>query len=142
MVSGNRSSFPKHQLPAAATIWHGLGHMFEVHIISLLVTLLTESMGMLIFSLAAGFECAISRNDILKNVITALVVNVVTHTVFWYTLPLIKLDHVIRLYGYETLIAIIEGLAYRILCKIPLSNAIALSFLLNLVSFLIGISIW
>ncbi|OAD22107.1 membrane protein, partial [Candidatus Thiomargarita nelsonii] len=115
--------------------------MFEAHIISLLVTLLTESMGMLIFSIAAGgIKCARSRNDIQKNVITALVVNVVTHTVFWYTLPLIKLDHVIRLYGYETLIVIIEGLAYRILCKIPLSNAIALSFLLNLVSFLIGIS--
>lgn len=112
--------------------------MSKNHIIALCITLITECSGMILFSLIMKKY----RKHILKNFLSVLFINLCTHTIFWYTYLLIKIDSSFKIYIFEVIIFIIEGILYRLICKICLWKAILLSFILNLVSFYFGNTIW
>ena len=65
-----------------------------------------------------------------------------THTLFWYTLPLLGAASAAKLYAYEIIIVVIEARVYQMLCGISPWKAVALSFVLNLTSYLLGLYVW
>lgn len=108
----------------------------EWHGVALLITLLTESLGMVIFCLF------FKEKFLFQKVTVTIITNLITHTLFWYTLPLIKGNSIIKLYSYELIIVVVEGQFYQIVSKIPSWQANILSAVLNLISFGSGIYIW
>lgn len=79
----------------------------------------------------------------VRNVILAVLsVNLVTHTVFWYTLPLLPGEATMRLLAYEIAIVMIEGLAYAYFLHFRLWSSLLLSGCLNWLSYTLGVLIW
>ena len=110
----------------------------EAHAVALAVTLLSESAGMGVFSALSGA----GGRRVLRNSALAACTNLVTHTVFWYTLPLLGAASATTLYAYEIIIVVIEAKLYQTLCGIPPWRAVALSFVLNLTSCMLGLYVW
>jgi hypothetical protein len=109
--------------------WHGY---------ALAITLLAEGGGMLVCSLAIPSQ----RARATRNVATAIVLNLVSHTVFWLGLPLLPLEGTTRLYVAELIVVAAEAAAYQKLLSLPPTRVLALSGLLNLSSFALGILCW
>ncbi|MCP4134271.1 MAG: hypothetical protein GY754_25075 [bacterium] len=112
--------------------------MLSAHSAALFLTLASESAGMILFSLIISSY----RKRVAGNGITALAVNAVTHTIFWYTFLLIPVDpadHHMALYGAELVIVLAEGTLYYLIRRIPLFRSLLLSLFLNIISFTIGI---
>ncbi len=69
-------------------------------------------------------------------------VNLITHTLFWFSFPHIPLPFLPRLYLYELLIALVEGIFYRHWLQWPWRRALAIGFALNLISYVAGLVMW
>ena len=78
----------------------------------------------------------------LSPVLIAAGLNLVTHTVFWYVLPLSPLPSAIALYSYELLVVIAEAVAYNKWCGFTFWQAGLLSLGLNTASYLSGALVW
>jgi hypothetical protein len=70
------------------------------------------------------------------------VVNLVTHTIFWYTLPLLPGEASMRLLAYEMVIVLIEALAYAYFLHYRVGSSLVLSGFLNWVSYTLSVLIW
>lgn len=103
-------------------------------IVSLALTIITESIGVVIFSLTVKSL----RKQIPANLAVVALVNLATHTIFWYTFPLIGGEFLFKIYFFESIIVLVEGFAYHLLCRMRLGTALLASFLLNCLSFYAG----
>jgi len=105
------------------------------HLIAILCTLCVEGTGMALWAYVAyphrGYAIGCS-----------LVVNLVVHTLFWYTQSIFSAHWPWGLYGGELLVILIEGTAYHYLLSLRGLTPWLLSFSLNLASFLAGLWIW
>jgi hypothetical protein len=110
----------------------------RLHAIALVSTLLLESTGMMFLSvLFLGRQSHWFRNGAI-----AVGVNLVTHTLFWYSLPLLPFDAANKLCGYEVAIALVEAVLYHHLCGFRGPQAGLVSLSLNLLSYSAGGWIW
>jgi hypothetical protein len=109
-----------------------------VQAIALTITLLFESAGMGVFSAISGAR----GRRILRDAAVAAGTNLVIHTLFWYTFPLLGPSSPAKLWVYESIIVIIEAKVYQVFCRMAGWKAFVLSLLLNLGSFLLGQIIW
>lgn len=112
--------------------------MPPTQITALLITLLSETGGMILYW-ALRRPPQISHRRI---VVVVLGVNLITHSLFWVTFPLIGLPFLPRLYLAELFIAIAEGSAYRLFCRFSWIEALGLGLVLNALSIAIGIGLW
>jgi hypothetical protein len=71
-----------------------------------------------------------------------LAVNLVTHTIFWYTLPLLPGEALFRLLVYELVIVLVEGLAYAYFLRSRVWTSLLFSGLLNWLSYTLGVWLW
>ena len=110
----------------------------RIHLIALGVTLLSESGGaMLVATCVSGW-----RLRIKEILIVVLVVNLVTHTIFWYTLPLLPGEALLRLLAYELVIVLIEGMAYAYFLHSRLWISLVFSGFLNWLSYTLVVWLW
>lgn len=105
------------------------------HLIALLCTLLVEGAGMAIWA-----YFAYTRRWYAIG--CALVVNLLVHTLFWYTQSFFSEPWPLGLYRAELLVVVIEGTAYHYLLFLRGYTPWLLSFALNLCSFLAGLWLW
>jgi len=110
----------------------------RIHIIALGVTLLSESCGAMIVARFTGRW----RQNIKAVASVVLAVNLVTHTIFWYILPMLPGEASLRLLTSELVIVIIEGIAYAYCLQCSLWRSWVFSGFLNWVSYTIGVLIW
>jgi hypothetical protein len=112
--------------------------LHNIHLIAMITTIVVESMGM------AGVVARWphTRSARVSPVLIAAGLNLVTHTVFWYALPLSPLPSTIALYSYELLVVIVEAVAYARWCGFTFWQAGLLSLGLNVASYLSGGLIW
>lgn len=108
------------------------------HLVALVVTLLVEGTGMAVLLRVWGS----SRAQVQRCVFVCLGLNLLTHTIFWIAYPLVPLEATLRLWGFEILIVIVEGLIYHRVCPLSLPRAMGISLLLNLASFWLGNYLW
>ncbi len=106
--------------------------------LALILTLVIEAAGMGAFTLLWPQQ----RTHFARNVLLTSGMNVVTHTVFWYTLPLLPVHGLGALCGYEMVIIFVEGLIYAAVCDLPPAVALVLSLGLNLASYMLGTLVW
>lgn len=71
-----------------------------------------------------------------------LLVNLITHPIFWRLQDNFAPGGLPALYAAEGGVVLIEAAAYHRLLSLPLSRALALSFLLNLLSLSAGFWLW
>jgi hypothetical protein len=109
-----------------------------VHGLALAVTLLTEATGM---ALLAGLLKP-GENRILRCTLIALGLNLVSHTLFWFGFPLLRTGTMAGLVGAEGVVVLAEAVPYRLLCPFRWGQALAVSLLLNLASFVVGVGVW
>jgi hypothetical protein len=112
--------------------------MSPIQTTALLVTLLSEAGGMILY-LTLRRPRTISR---WRVVAVVLGVNLITHPLFWVTFPMIGLPFLPRLYLAESIVALIEGIVYRRLCRFRWIEAMALGLALNAFSTVVGIVLW
>ncbi len=112
--------------------------MTENHIIALSITLFFEGLGMVIFSLIFKAQ----RKYLYKNLLVVIGINVVSHTIFWFTFPLIDMGYWTKLYLMESVIFIVEGIAYSLILGLALIKSLVLSFIFNLISMVAGLLAW
>jgi len=105
------------------------------HLIALLCTLLVEGAGM---ALWASF--AYSRPWYATG--CALVVNLIVHTLFWYSQSNFAAEGSWGLYRAELLVVLLEGMVYFRFLSLRGITPWLLSFCLNLASFLAGLLLW
>jgi hypothetical protein len=110
----------------------------RLHAIALVSTLLLESMGMMLLSVLLPRQ----RRGWWRNGVIAALVNLVTHTIFWYSLPLLPFDAASKLCGFEVAIVLVEALLYRRFCGFSGPRALLVSLGLNLLSYNAGGWIW
>jgi hypothetical protein len=106
-----------------------------VHLVALLGTLLVEGAG-----ITAWARLWRLRPD--RALAAALLVNLVTHTLFWYAQPHFARFGPAGLYGAEIVVVLVEALFYRQRLALTGTTAWLLSFTLNLASFGAGILLW
>lgn len=68
--------------------------------------------------------------------------NLLTHTLFWYSFPWLPLAYGPRLWLYEALIALAEASVYWRFLTLSWLQALALGVGLNLLSALAGLFLW
>ncbi len=112
--------------------------MTTTHIIALSITLFIEGLCMLIFSLCFKDQ----RKRLCLNLLVVIGVNLVSHTTFWFTFPMVDLPYWTKLYLLEAVVFIVEGVAYTIILKLNIVKSLILSFILNLLSLLAGLLAW
>jgi hypothetical protein len=112
--------------------------MSPIQTAALLVTLLSEAGGMILYSTLRRPR-TLSR---WRVVAVVLGVNLMTHPLFWATFPLIGLPFLPSLYLAEVIVAITEGSVYRYLCRFGWIEAIGLGLALNAFSTALGIFFW
>jgi hypothetical protein len=110
----------------------------SIHLIALGLTLLSEGGGALIVATMTGRR----RQRIKAITIVVLAVNLVTHTIFWYTLPLLPGEASLRLLASELAIVMIEGMAYAYCLQCRLWRSWVFSGLLNWISYTLVVLIW
>ena len=107
----------------------------SVQLLALCWTLLVEVTGMAIWARFAYPQP-------WRATLCALLVNVIVHSLFWYSQPAFTIYWPISLYIAELLVAFVEGSIYARVLAISHVTAWILSILLNLASFLTGIWLW
>jgi hypothetical protein len=108
------------------------------HLAALGVTLAVEGGGMALL----GAAWRLGRRRALCCAAIALGVNLVSHTVFWITFPLVAARWPGGLLGVEAVVALGEGVAYLWLCPFTWRRALSASALLNLLSLVAGVELW
>ncbi|MCB1191656.1 MAG: hypothetical protein KDK90_14530 [Leptospiraceae bacterium] len=81
-----------------------------------------------------------SKATLLKGLIVLLTTNIVTHIIFWNEFFMIPLPYPNSLYFWEIMVCLFEGFVYRVFFIQSLVEALKLSFVLNVLSFLLGTS--
>lgn len=110
--------------------------MTEIHGIALMITIISEAIVMFIYTVINKHRRKI------RYMISVVVITTITHTIFWYTLPIINIEYIIKLYAFEIIIVITEGFLYSLIHNERIYKMIILSFIMNGVSFYLGIYIW
>lgn len=106
-----------------------------VHLVALLGTLLVEGAGITAWA-------RLTRSRPSRALVAALLINLVTHTLFWYSQPTLARFGLAGLYGAEIAIVLVEALFYRQCLALAGLTPWWLSFALNLASFGAGIILW
>ncbi len=75
------------------------------HWLALLVTLVVEGTGMIVWVYVLQLPRA-------RSMLLCLAVNLIVHTLFWYSQPLFLYDWPAGLYRAEVLVILLEGAAY------------------------------
>lgn len=105
------------------------------HLLALLTTLAVEcSVAALIFALSSA-----TRPHIVRLTLFVAGVNLVMHTLFWYTLALAPGSGLARLYVFEAAIVVLEGALYTRLGRVRFATALLVSLFANVASFSAGI---
>lgn len=109
-----------------------------IHLIALTATLLIEGAGMaLLVLLLPGW-----RPYWRRAVLVALGLNLISHTVFWYTLPLTPLPPATAIPTAELAVIAAEGGVYAATVARPLWTAWLVSLALNWASWTLSAYIW
>lgn len=109
-----------------------------VHLTALLLTLGIEGAGM---ALTAGLLPG-WRQRWRRAVLLALALNLLTHTVFWYALPLLPLPPESALPLAETVVIVVEGAVYAATIARPAWTGWPVSLALNYASWVMSSYIW
>lgn len=94
---------------------------------------------------ALGLFLAVSRathRQIVLGLFLAVGLNLLTHTLFWYSFPWLPLAYGPRLWLCEALIALTEGAVYQRSLALAWPRALGLGISLNLLSTLAGVLLW
>lgn len=109
-----------------------------IHLIALSATLLIEGVGMALLALLLpGW-----RPHWRRAVLVALGLNLVSHTIFWYTLPLILLPPSTAIPAAELAVVIAEGAVYAATVARPPWSGWLVSLALNYASWALSAYIW
>lgn len=109
-----------------------------MHAWALGITLVLEVGGVGLYLLTTRF----SARQAVRGIFLALGLNLLTHTLFWYSFPWLPLAYVPRLWLCEGLIALTEAAAYRRGLAFAWAEALAVGCVLNLLSALAGLIWW
>ncbi|MCC6457812.1 MAG: hypothetical protein IT328_22845 [Caldilineaceae bacterium] len=109
------------------------------HIIALSWTLLIEAIGIALWARLAYPHC---RRALWRALGCSLAINLLVHTLFWYSQPFFFTYGIAGLYSAELLVVALEALLYARLLPLPGITPWLLSLLLNLASFLSGLWLW
>lgn len=110
-----------------------------MHVWALGLTILLEGAGLALFLLWQRRSVA----PALHGFLLAVGLNLLTHTIFWYTFPWFSwLAYAPRLWLAEGLIALTEAGVYRHFCTLSWPQSLALGAGLNLFSLLAGLFFW
>ena len=112
--------------------------MSLIHATALFVTLTTESIGAALYAAWSGN----TDPEIRRIALIVAGVNLVTHTLFWYSFPVGIFDHRLELLVFEVLIVVVEALVYSRLIFNSLRESLVVSSVLNLASFFAGELAW
>ncbi len=104
----------------------------QIHAVALAITLLSEGLGMAALSAASARQ----RQRWARNALAAVGINLVTHTLFWYT------QDRAHLLLAESVVVGVEAVGYALLCGLSPVRAGAFSLALNLVSYGLGVTAW
>jgi hypothetical protein len=105
---------------------------------ALFATLLVECTAMALLSLFWSQQ----RRRLPANVATTAVVNLISHTLFWYALQWSAEWGASRLYWLELLVVVGEGSLYWWLRRFRFWEACLFSLLFNLLSWWVGVQLW
>ena len=102
------------------------------------MTLLAEGLGMVALLGLARRGCG----EALRCAGIVVLVNLVSHTTFWFTFPRVSAVLPGGLLAAEVLVVLAEAVPYRLLCRLRAWQALGASFVLNLLSLVLGVEIW
>jgi hypothetical protein len=105
----------------------------------LAVTLLAEGLGM---AALLGLVAGRGRARVLRCAGITVLVNLISHTTFWFVFPRVSAVLPGGLLAAEGLVALAEAVPYRYLCRLGAWQALAVSLVLNLLSLVLGVEIW
>lgn len=105
------------------------------HLLALLCTLLVETSGMALWAHLA--HCKLRH-----AIVCAIAVNLVVHTLFWYSQPFFSAAWPWGLYTAEFVVVLVEGALYARFLQLSRSTPWLLSTLLNMASLLAGLFLW
>lgn len=108
------------------------------HLIALLTTLVIEGLGMAVAARLLPGWCGHWR----QAVVLALGTNLVSHTIFWYTLPQVPLPYSEAVPLAELVVTMLEGAIYAVTVARPFWTAWPVSLALNWASWVLGSYIW
>ena len=106
-----------------------------VHLLALFCTLVVEGSGMALWA-------SLAYPRPWRAIGCAIIVNLVVHTLFWYTQPIFVADWPFGLYRSEVLVVVVEGALYARLLALSGITPWLLSTLFNLASLLTGLWLW
>jgi hypothetical protein len=107
------------------------------HLFALSATLLVEAVGLAALAAASGR----GRRFAWRCGLVALAVNLASHTAFWTGFPFLA-RRGLSLPAAEGMVALVEGLAYRAWCPLPLGWALLAAATLNFASLVLGGEAW
>lgn len=102
------------------------------------LTVLLEGAGLIFF-------LTLIRRPLLcigRGLFFSIGLNLVTHTLFWYSFPWLPLAYVPRLWLCEAFIALAEATLYQRFLALSWPHALTLGAGLNLLSALAGLFLW
>jgi hypothetical protein len=109
-----------------------------IHLTALLATLVVEGLGMaLLAALLPGW-----RGQWRRAALLAVLLNSVSHTVFWYALPVVPLPPAQALPLAEWVVIAGEGLVYAVTVARPRWSGWAVSIVLNYASWILSSYLW
>ncbi|MBK8046696.1 MAG: hypothetical protein IPK16_05975 [Anaerolineales bacterium] len=109
-----------------------------LQLIALVTTLAIEGCGMAVLAwLLPGW-----RGQWLRAVLLALGLNLVSHTIFWYTLPHVTLPYAVAVPVAELVVALGEGAVYATTVARPRWTGWLVSLALNWASWVLGSYVW
>lgn len=111
----------------------------RIHLLALALTLAVETTG--IYLWMRLFPRAAPHTPCYA-VMIVLFTNLLVHTLFWQLYPHLPMPWPWSLYLAEAAVVLGEGLIYRRVLHISLPMSLALSFLLNLASLVVGLLAW
>lgn len=82
------------------------------------------------------------RAQVLRCAGIALLVNLASHTTFWFVFPRVSAALPGGLLAAEGLVVLAEAVPYCLLCRLSARQALGASLLLNLLSLVLGVEIW
>ena len=109
-----------------------------IHLLALAATLLIEGAGMALLALLLPGWRPYWR----RAVLLALGLNLVSHTIFWYTLPLIPLPPETAIPAAELTVIGVEGAVYAATVARPPWTGWLVSLALNYASWALSAYIW
>ena len=109
-----------------------------IHLLALAATLLIEGAGMALLALLLPGWRPYWR----RAVLLALGLNLVSHTIFWYTLPLVPLPPATAIPAAELAVIAVEGAVYAATVARPRWTGWVVSLALNYASWALGAYIW